>query len=322
MQLNKIDTRSIPQASTEIRCFVAVRNEVQRLPCFLDHHRKLGVSRFFFADNLSNDGTTELLLEQHDCHVFSAPGNYFMENVSPPGWTNALANLFGDGHWCLTLDADELFVFPHCDVLSLQDLCRYLDARGDGAISGPMVDMYSDMPLTKMTDSIQDHFLDVCPFFDLKPGWTIAIDQCPGWQMFGGVRERVFWRDRVRGQLPPCISKVPLVKWFRGMKYLVSMHLHSGARVSDLRCALLHFKFLSGFAVVTGEQIKTNTEVTEKGLSEKAILLATLKENPGLSLLHEGSLRYQGPGSLVDTGWMRTSPEFEKFARGARESAA
>ena len=57
--LIKIDPRPISIARDEILCFVAVKNELVRLPHFLDYYRRLGVHRFIFVDSASNDGLAE-----------------------------------------------------------------------------------------------------------------------------------------------------------------------------------------------------------------------------------------------------------------------
>lgn len=312
--MKRLDSRRVSTITGEIRAFVAVRNEKQRLACFLKHYRGLGVDRFFFADNLSADGTIEFLLGQPDCHVFSAPGNYFAENVEPPRWTNALANVFGDGQWCLTVDADELFIYPHFDRVGLQEFCAFLDREKSQAVAAPMVDMYGSGPLAATRYSEGGHFLESCPYFDPEPGWIRQVEQCPGWQMFGGVRERIFWRGQPKKNLPPCISKVPLIKWRKGMGYIISMHFHSGARVSEIRGALLHFKFLSGFTVSTSEQVVVNRNIAEKGLSEKAIYMAALASDPNLSLMYEHSVRYTGPDQLQELGWMQSNRDYERLA--------
>ena len=311
--LKRLDSRQILHVVGEIRAFVAVRNEKQRLSCFLKHYRDLGVDRFFFADNLSNDGTVDYLLGQSDCHVFSAPGSYFAENVEPPKWTNALANVFGDGYWCVTVDADELLVYPHSSTVKLKDFCAFLDRENSPAVAGPMIDMYGPGPVAATRFTEGKHFLDSCPYFDPEPGWIRHVESSPKWQMFGGVRERVFWHNQPKENLPPCISKVPLVKWRKGAGYLISMHLHSGAKTSAIWCALLHFKFLSGFALITNEQVVLNQNIEEKGLSEKAIYLAALAVNPKLSLMVKQSTQYVGPDQLEKLGWIKSSTGYRRF---------
>jgi Glycosyl transferase family 2 len=316
--LQKLDRRIVPKHPSEIRGFVTVRNELRRIPAFLRHHRKLGVKRFFFADNLSTDGTTEYLLRQSDCHVYSAPGNHFAENVTPLNWTNSLCNLFGAGHWCLTVDADELFVYPHYETVGLLKLCNYLDGQGLEAVSTPMIDMYSAKPIVKTRHNPDKNFLYTCPLFDPHPGWVMPIQQTPGWQMFGGVRRRVFWRGLPENTVPPCISKVPLVRWKRGMEYLAAAHIHSGAKVSQLRGALLHFKFMDGFAISSQEQLEIGRDVKEKGLSEREIYVRRLSLEPELCLADANSVRYEGSAQLLKNGWMITTSGFEKYVASSR----
>ncbi len=320
--MRRLDSRSIAAKTGEIRVFVTVRNERERLDCFLHHYRTLGADRFFFADNLSTDGTIDHLLAQADCHVFSAPGNYFTENVEPPRWTNALANVFGDGEWCITVDADELFVYPHSETIRLREFCGFLDREKSQAVASTMVDMYGAGPLASMDYKKGTPFLENCPYFDAKPGWTRHVEYCPGWQMFGGVRERVFWGGQPKESFPPCISKVPLVKWRKGRGYIISMHFHSGAKTSEIRGALLHFKFMGGFAGYTKEQVATNREIAEKGLSEKAVYLAALAANPELSLMDKNSVQYTGPEQLLKLGWMHSQKTYDAFAARRKRKAA
>jgi hypothetical protein len=277
------------------------------------------VSRFFFADNESTDGTTQYLLEQPDCHVFTTAGAYFVENVEPPSWTNALANTFCHGHWCITVDADELLVFPHSDTIGLTEFCDYLDQQGEEAVFCPMIDMYGARPLAAATYTAGDAFEIICPYFDAKPGWIKWVSgACPPKQMFGGVRERVFWKGPGTDALPPCISKVPLVKWRRGMAYLHSMHFHSGARLSKVEGALLHFKFLVAVAERSKQSVTDNVGVSEKGLTEREAYLRALAKRPDLSLLSSVSERYRGPSQLVELGWMHTTPEYEAWVLETR----
>jgi hypothetical protein len=319
--MRRLDSRRMAKKAGETRVFVAVRNEQQRLACFLSHYRALGVDRFYFADNLSSDGTIEYLLAEPDCHVFSAPGNYFLENIEPPRWTNALANVFGDGEWCLTVDADELFVYPHCTTINLKQFCGFLDHEGSQAVATPMVDMYGEGAVAAARYREGTHFLESCPYFDPNPGWIKQVEYCPGWQMFGGVRERVFWHNQPKAILPPCISKVPLVKWRKGKGYLVSMHFHSGTRVSQIRGALLHFKFLSGFTISTNEQVAKNRFVMDKTLGERAVYIAALAAEPNLTLMDKHSVRYTGPDQLQKLGWMRSQRNYDQFALNFKKRA-
>ena len=312
--LKKIDNRPIAPKSGEVLCFVAVRNEAIRLPYFLEYYRALGVHRFFFVDNGSNDGTADHLLAQSDCHCFLTTGAYFRENVQPPGWTNALSNTFGHGNWCVTVDADELLVYPDCEVVKLSQFCAFLDLEGDEALFCPMIDMYSDGPIVDVSYRRGQPFQDACPWLDPEPGWVWNRDDAfPPLQMFGGVRQRVFWTGPIKRQTPPCISKVPLVKWTRGMSYRHSMHLHSGAKLSTLWGGLLHFKFMSGFDSSSKEHIDTNAGFSEKSLEERAIYLLALQNNPKLCLKNTESVQLLNTNHLLELKWIKSNPSYDNW---------
>ncbi|MEX0346884.1 MAG: glycosyltransferase family 2 protein [Rhizobiaceae bacterium] len=314
-ELVKADDKEIAVEPDDILCFVAVRNEMLRIDHFVDYYRKFGVNKFFFADNDSSDGTKEYLDAQDDCYRYNTEGAYFVENISPPAWTNTLANVFGDGHWCLTVDADELLVFPHSEHVDLRQFCAYLESCGDEALYCAMIDMYPDGPVTAANYAPGSPFIESCRYFDPEPGWIWPRDgECPQDQMFGGVRERVFWKGEKRNETPPCLNKIPLIKWRKGMKYLVSMHFHSGARLSAVTGNLLHFKFLEGFVETSKAQVKANTGVVEKSLQERAAYLDEIDQNPHIVFRNEQSVFYEGTDQLVRLGWMRTSDKYEEHA--------
>ena len=50
----------------DVLCFVTLRNEMNRLPYFLEHYRALGVRHFLMVDNNSTDGSGDFLATQAD----------------------------------------------------------------------------------------------------------------------------------------------------------------------------------------------------------------------------------------------------------------
>jgi len=277
------------------------------------------VHRFFFIDNGSTDGTRDYLQAQSDCHVFDCGGRFFAENVEPPLWSNALRNVYGDGHWCLSLDADEMFVFPHCEDLSITDLCHYLEREGSNALLSLVIDMYGAEEVLSSSYKRGERFLDACPYFDPDLGDEIEVEGgCPPVLTFSKFRKRAFWSKQDRAQRPPCITQVPLVKWSKETNYLVAQHSLNSGRLSALQAGVLHFKFFPGFYESIAASLEQNATVAEKGLQERKTYLDTLERNPTLTLLHDRSERYKNSRQLVELGWMRTSSAYEEFAEGRR----
>ncbi|MFN4143945.1 glycosyltransferase family 2 protein [Aestuariivirga sp.] len=315
--IRKLDNRPVQLGPHEIVAFACVRNEVLRLPFLLEHHRSIGVNRFFFIDNLSTDGTVDLLLREPDCHLFTCDGKFFAENVEPPRWSNALRRTFCEGHWCLSLDADEMFVYPHCESRTLHDLCAYMDSTGATALEALVIDCYGDSAVLETDYRSGQSFIQACPYFDPELGYEVDNNgACPPRLMFSRFRERAFWQPEHKRQRPPCITQVPLVRWTKGTGYLVAQHALNAAKLSELRAAVLHFKFLPGFFNAVSASLEENAGVQEKGLKERVTYIDTLKRNPNLNLRHPGSVRYEGSRQLIELGWMRTSRNYEEFQDG------
>ena len=322
-RMRKLDTNIIPATSSEVRAFACIKDENLRLPYLLEYHRRLGVGRFFFIDNGSTDGSLEYLLEQDDCHVFGCSGKFFAENVEPPVWSNALRTVYGEGHWCLSLDADEMFVYPHCEDVPLGNFCQYLGKSGVSAVVALVIDMYGEGPILRATYERGKSFLAAFPYFDRALGYEIPVDDgYPPVLTFSKFRERAFWSGQHKRQRPPCITQVPLVKWQKGTAYLVAQHRLNFARLSDLQAGVLHFKFLPGFHKSIGASLKENDSVREKGLEERRTYIDTLRSNPDLTLLYGGSVRYRDSRQLVDLGWMKTSASYEDQVRAQRRRGA
>ena len=182
----------------EIRAFATCRNERLRLPAFLQHYRDLGVARFFIVDNESSDGTAEYLEAQPDVHLFRTTNRYSEAGMGID-WVNALLARFGTGSWCVTVDIDELLVYPGSEHAALPGFTKYLDENGVEALACMLLDMYPETPLKDSAYSAGD-LLAAAPYFDAGPYRRVPVSKCPGVLIRGGMRERVFYPEfRARG---------------------------------------------------------------------------------------------------------------------------
>jgi hypothetical protein len=319
---------------TEIRLFSKCRNEQLRLPAFLRHYRNIGVQRFFFVDNASSDGSVEYLRQQPDVHVFGTDDS-FRAARGGTVWLNTLLARFGVGRWCVTVDVDELLCYPGSETAGLEPLTRYLDRHGYEAMPCQLLDLYPDGPIRDCTYAPGDDLLKAAPFFDPGPYNRVPCDECPCFLVYGGVRERVFfpeswapgWRrylhvtlyHRVilslpvlrdsarllahRPLFPPCLTKVPLVRWDESSRYLNVNHFVSPKRLSPESGVLLHFKLLQDFhdrasqEVVRGEYYDGAVEF--RRYAEK------LRADPQLTFRYEGSVRFESSSQLLGLGLMQ-----------------
>lgn len=305
--------------------FAIVRNERWLLPAFLDHYRRLGVGRFLFLDDRSDDGTLELLSGQPDCVLLASDRRYGdrvggMRCVHV--WKTQIPRQLLPGRWALCADADELLFIPGI-FDSLPALMRELDARGVRAAAAAMVDFHPES-LERMETlsppSDREALLDACPWFD-RPA------DASGRAAYGGARERLLRRfdislrglsktglDRLRRRLRDVLfgkryvkaistRKVPLVKWSPDLVYTGS-HTLNVAPDPRILLPLAHFKFTADLPkkIVAATASRAYSDGS-RAYFEYEKLLGAMKAGGG-SFLGPRSVRFTGPEDFERAGLM------------------
>ena len=284
-ELTRIDGRPISDNLQEIRAFLITWNDSLRLESALKHYRQLGVHRFFVADCGSTDGTLDRLSAAPDVHVFAATGDDSLV------WLNTLLNTYGAGHWTLTLDTSEMFIYPHYEELELPLLCRYLNHVGSQALPCVSLDMYAASPLADAVHRPGAPLLGTCSYFDAAPYQMVRTDVCPYFEIHGGLRQRL--AGETAGP-PPVLSRVPLVRWQSGMQYLRGTANISPVIVATMMGALLRFDFLS--------------DHRDRATSDIAI-------NESTNLYADVSTKFENSAQLVKLGLMTTARSYEESVR-------
>ncbi len=305
--LERCDQRSLIFPVNAILCFACVRNEALRLPYFIEYHRHLGINRFLIVDNGSRDGTLEFLMGQHDIHVFRTGESYASANYGM-AWLNALLATYGVGHWCLTLDADELLIYPHSESLDLRRLTRYLEWHQSNGLKTFMLDMYADKPILQTVYSAGTSLLTACPYFDADTYHEVGKDGVP---IRGGPRHRLFWQGRAMQKPSPVLKKIPLVKWRKELHYAASTHAISDVKLSQLTGALMHFKLLSDFYESASREVDRKEHWD--GAAQYKAYRDGLEEATNISAIGSHSRKYSDSIQLVALGLMQMPPDFELF---------
>ncbi|MGZ9809097.1 glycosyltransferase family 2 protein [Pseudoroseicyclus sp. H15] len=261
-ELTPIADRTGEIRKSDLLVFSTFRNEHLRLPYFLEYYRGLGVGHFLMVDNGSTDGGAEFLAEQPDVSLWHTTASYKRSRFGVD-WLNHLAMTHGVGHWCLTVDPDELFVFPFCDTRPLRALTDWLDASSIKSFSAMLLDMYPKAGESGRAYAAGDDPLQLACWFDSANYMIQRNPKLGNLWIQGGPRARSFFADTP--EHAPALNKIPLVKWDRSCVYDSSTHCllprglnavfdeWGGEKASGL---LLHTKFLGTFGEKAAEELE------------------------------------------------------------------
>lgn len=286
--------------------FSTMRNEMVRLEHWLAHYRALGVSHFLIVDNASDDGTAEYLASQQDVSVWTTSASYKSSRFGVD-WLTCLQFKYGVDRWCLTVDADELLVYPECATRDLQDLTGFLDSKGVDAFGALMLDMYPKGSVGQATYTKGDDPIKTIPWFDAD-NYRAKLHPVFGnlW-IQGGVRDRVFFGSQP--ERSPTLNKTPLVKWKRGYGYVTSTHQILPRRLNDVfdlgevarvSGVLLHTKFLPNIGEKSAEELIRAQHFENSDLYQP--YYAALIDDP--DLWASESVKYEGTAQLEELGLM------------------
>jgi len=246
----------------DILLFCTLRNEQMRLPSFLQHYRKLGVTHFLIVDNGSDDGTAALLETQKDVSWWRTTASYKASRFGMD-WLGYLQLRYGHKHWCVTVDADELLTYAHHDTAPLPVLTDWMAQQGQLAMGALMLDMYPKGPVGDQSFEPDQDPLEALPWFDATGYRHTLQPKLRNIWLQGGPRDRMFFAKQPKRA--PTLNKIPLVYWNRRFVYVTSSHQLLPRRLNKAFAqqgcegptgALLHTKFLP--------------TILEKSMEEKA----------------------------------------------------
>ncbi|MGY6703416.1 glycosyltransferase family 2 protein [Roseinatronobacter sp.] len=261
LELKSRVNRTAAIRSGDILAFTTLRNELVRLPYFLDYYRAQGVGHFLMVDNASDDGTTEYLEGQKDVSLWVTGASY-KASCFGVDWLNHLQWRYGAGHWTLVVDVDEFLVYPFCDTRPLHALTDWLESQGRKSFSAMLLDMYPKGPVTAHPYASGQNPFEIARWFD---ACNYSLKRNPKLQNLwvqGGVRARAFHGDSP--EQAPALNKTPLVHWSRKYAYVSSTHMllprglnkvyddGGGEQASGV---LMHAKFLDTIVAKAREEL-------------------------------------------------------------------
>jgi len=306
-QLQVVADRTSAIARDDILAVSVLRNEITRLPYFLEHYRRLGVAQFLVVDNDSDDGSAGYLASQPDVSLWHSAHSYHASRFGLD-WLTWLQIKYAHGHWCLMVDVDELLIYSGDETHDLQALTTWLDQKGQAGFGALMLDLYPKGRLDQHDYMPGQDPREVIRWFD--PVHYRAERQAPMGNLWvqGGARERVFFQDDP--QRSPTLNKIPLVKWNRRYSYVNSTHSLLPPRLNMLydgpggvlpSGVLLHTKFLP--EIVSKSATEKQRQQHFSRPAEFDHYYDKLSTAP--DLWHSGSVKLHGSEPLEQLGLMR-----------------
>lgn len=287
----------------------AMRNEMFLLPHFLAHYRRLGVGCFLIADNCSDDGTLEYLLDQPDVATFSVDSDYRISHYGV-AWQQALLSHFRQGRWSLVADADELLLAEPAHATPaggrrLETLLAGADFAAADAVRIRMLDMYPQGALSQVDFASGDPFAEA-GFVERDP----FLADWPGLGHYGNAPT---WTSALRHRLIPgsrselfVAQKVALVKYRPWMRFSAGLHYAAGVHLAPRDMIFAHFKYHAEFRHKAENEVRRRQHFNDA--EEYARYLALMAEGREVIFDPAISVRWQDCAALAPFWGGRANP--------------
>jgi hypothetical protein len=304
--------QDVPCGEDEAVVLCLARNASLWIRSFVEHHLALGVRHIFYLDNASDDQSVSIASRYDRVSVFTTRLSFRRYEVGLRRW---LVRTFGRGRWSLNCDVDELFDYPSSNRLPLAGLLRYLRHYGYQAVTGQMLDLFSDRPFSRLHSSPDDDLRTTYRFYDLadlvptREVYWIRNGQVGAPEiacLFGGIRKRFFGDDCL------LLTKHPLVYGAAGVGvYTYDGHFMTGARIADISTVLLHYKYVANVAQ------RAQRSVRERWHKESSTIYGGLAEvlehDPDLCLRRDTAAELRDVDELVERGLLVVSPQYREW---------
>src|SRR5215212_378856 len=322
----------VPYGEDELVVVCLVRDGRPYVKTFVEHYRSLGAKHLFFLDNYSTDGTIEALKNYDNTTVLRSTLPYKGYRLA---FKQYLIDRFGKrDRWCLYADIDELFDYPYSDVVGLDSFLDYLNSNSYTAVAAQMLDMFPEEPLSGREENLQAEPLkERLRFYDISDITRTSIKERLSLRNNTLESEDIeFFSGGIRGAIfgaRPHLTKHPLVfldgrvKPMEGLS-LDSDHWVANARVADISCVLLHYKFLDGYFHKQAVRAVEEENYWNDSADYKRYL-QVLDNNPYLQVKRESARELRGVNDLVENGFLVVSEEYmmmvyeEEERKGAGE---
>lgn len=284
LELISDEARVAKAQEAEVALVACMRNEMFMLPHFLDHYRRLGVGAFLIADNASDDGTREYLVDQPDVALFSVDTDYKLSRYGV-AWQQALLSAFRVGRWSIVADADELLTWQADQRETLPELLKQPAFDQADAARIFMLDMYPRGPLEDAG------FTGDGPFAEAR--YCDRVPFLANWPGRGPYSDLPTWTSALRHRLIPSTradlfvaQKIALLRYRPWMRLSAGLHFVGGTRLATRDLLFAHFKYNSDFRRKAQTEVARRQHFNDAEEYRKYLALAS----EGRSVIHDPEL--------------------------------
>ncbi len=318
--------------------FSTMKNEMDFLPAWLDHHRKIGFEQFLIWDDNSTDGSGSYLVSQKDVVVLRSKYSFGDSVVySEPDGTKrsgrfgtyvkvAAPHVYLPNKFSAYLDADEFLILPD-EVRSISVVVDTLKANGETSLLASLIEFFPSTlgsEFEGFPDSF-DNLVEAYPYFEAeqlvipeegksKPKFLSQSKTAKLYEKFNIspplVRKgwhKLWMPTKVKADQYAQTSprhKTPLILR-NSNSWQVGSHNANKAPASDRWLAIAHFVFTHRLRDKAAAAIKTGAHAHggRKYYGYAQILKKSAHQSTGL--LGEISVKFSGAKQLAQIGLMR-----------------
>lgn len=265
-----------------------IKDDLYRIKYIYDEYTKIGINKFVFIDNGSNDGTLEYLLSV-GADVIRTKDRFI--SYAKSMWIYRTICHYGFDRWYLICDSDELIAYPGMEEHPVDDFLDFLNQNHIRASLSYMLDMYPDSNLLELNNN--EAKMEDYKFFDSDSYKIIFGKHFP--VITGGPRQRFIGEQSVTMYQ----QKYPFVYYERGDIYRYH-YIYPYAKNSCKKCycVLKHYKFTPG-ELNKFEKIIAEGNYAHGSMVYKELLKFINKSNV-LSFYDKNSLEYRDSYDILN----------------------
>jgi len=307
--------RVIESSANEAVVTCLVKNGTFYIDHFIDHYFRMGFKHICFLDNGSTDKTLERATSYNNVTVYRClwPVEAYQGLLK-----KHLAERAVRAGWCLDVDIDEFFDYPHSDLLPLPHFLEYLNARGYTAVITQMLDMFSERPLSWLARQEEENLTRDYPYYDVAQVIKTNYVEDPLAKAYGhrnvvsgaasiyrgGVRKSVWGINCL-------LTKHSLFRTDVGLQLFPHVHFVNRARLADVSCVLRHYKFASN---AYDEAVQNKAAFVDISHHYSAII-DTLAKYPDFRITSDTAQKLTTASDLLENGFLFASEDYRSYAR-------